>query len=315
MTIERIPITSRAEWLALRSGCITASDVPAVCGEGLYGSPAKVWAEKRGMIPAQEMTKPMLRGIVCEAAVFEYLAMERPKWELRRAKVFLRDPAARLGATPDGVAVDPERPGIGVIQAKVISPQSFATHWLEDPNDNPFDPNAPASPPLAYQLQTLTESMMADAAWGQVAAMVIDGWDINLRLFDVERHEHAEKMIRSRVAEFWAKYLDTGVQPPIDPQRDEALVKALHPKDDGSEIDLSGDNELPELVDGLTKARADKSDAEKREKVSKTAIADKIGAAAFARLADGRRISHKTQHRKAYEVAASEFRVMKVLAA
>lgn len=313
MSIERIQITDRTTWLALRARDITASDVPAVCGEGVYGTAAQVWAHKRGMIPAQEMTEPMKRGIWFEPAVFEALAMEQPTWELRRAKVYLRDPDARLGATPDGVAIDPERPGIGVIQAKVVSEQAFRDKWLESADDDPHDPFAAARPPMGYELQTLTEAMLADAQWGMVGALIVGGWKCSLRLFPIERHDGAEARIRERVAHFWKTYLDAGVQPPIDPDRDEGLLKALHPKDDGSEIDLSGDNELPGVVQDLVAARDVKKNAEARERAAKAIIFDKIGPAAFARLADGRRISAKTTHRSSYVVDATEFRMLKVL--
>ncbi len=313
MTIECINITDRSMWLALRANDITASDVPAVCGESVYGSAAQVWAHKRGLIPATEMTEPMKRGIWGEPAVFEALAMEQPTWELRRAKVYLRDPDARLGATPDGVAIDPERPGIGVIQCKVVAENVFRDKWLESSDDDPHDPYAPARAPLGYQLQTLTEGMLATAAWGKIAALVVGQWKWSLRLFPIERHDGAETMIREKVAHFWKTYLDAGVQPPIDPTRDEALVKMLHPGDDGSEIDLTGDNELPVVVDGLVKARADKKDAEAREKWAKTIIGDKMGVAAFATLAGGRRLTNKTTHRAGFTVAPTEFRVLKVL--
>jgi hypothetical protein len=319
MTVERHVIPNGPEgrkvWLALRANDVTASDVPAVCGEGVYGSAAEVWARKRGLIPPQDMSEPMKRGIWGEPAVFEALSWERPDWELRRAKVYLRDPAARLGATPDGVAIDPARAGIGVVQCKVVSEQAFRDKWLSDPADDPHDYFAPASAPLGYELQTLTEAMLADAQWGVIACLVVGSWKWTLRLFFIDRHAGAEASIRDRVGQFWTRYLDTGVQPPIDADRDEALVKALHPQDDGSEIDLSGDNELPGIVDDLTTARADKREAEKIEKRAKTIIGDKMGPAAFARLADGRRLSNKTQHRGAYSVEATEFRVVKILAA
>src|SRR5579859_7575536 len=101
VSIERIPIESREQWLSLRRNDITASDVPAVCGEGLYGSATRVWAEKKGLIPAAEMSDVMKRGIWGEAAVVEALKDERPHWQLRRAKVYVRDAEARLGCTPD----------------------------------------------------------------------------------------------------------------------------------------------------------------------------------------------------------------------
>jgi hypothetical protein len=313
MTIERIPISNREQWLALRTKDITASDVPAVCGEGVYGSAAKVWAEKRGLVSPDEMNEAMKRGIWGEPAVAEALAWERPTWELRRAKVYLRDPDARLGATPDAVAIDPERPGIGICQFKVVSRHAYVDKWLANPDDDPHDAYSEATPPLGYQIQTLTEMMLAESQWGCIVALVVDTWRWSLHVFPMERHAVAEQTIRDKVATFWRDHLIPGVQPQIDPARDESLVKALHPQDDGREIDLTGDNEMPGLVDELTSARAEASSAEKRAKVAKTSIADKMGPASFARIADGRRVSHKLQRRAGYEVKPTEYRVLKVL--
>lgn len=312
MAIERYPIDpakDRATWLALRQRDITASDVPAVCGEGMFGSATKVWAEKLGKIGPQEMTEAMKRGLWGEAAVFEAIGWEHPDWEVRRAKVYMRDPELRLGATPDGAAIIPGFDGVTVVQTKVIARPVFDSYWRE----NPEDERSAIVAPLGYQLQTLTETMLSDAAQGMIVALVVDTFRWNLYAIPVERNPAAETVIRDRVGAFWRNYLDTGIQPPIDPERDEEVVKLLYPKDNGIEIDLSGDNELPELVQTLESSRQMKRLAEENEGRAKTAIAGKMGEAAVARLNDGRRVSHKTQHRGGYSVEPTTFRILRVL--
>ncbi|MES2166575.1 MAG: YqaJ viral recombinase family protein [Pseudomonadota bacterium] len=311
MPIERIavdPTKHRAEWLALRQRDITASDVPAVCGEGMFGSPAKVWAEKRGLIPPVELNDAMKRGMWGEAAVFSAIEWEYPDWEVRRAKVYFRDAEARLGATPDGAVIIPGRDGVGIIQTKVIAKPVFQMHWLADPEDDYSQVIAP----LGYQLQTLTESMLSDADYAMIAALVVDTFKWSLHIVPVDRNPGAEQVIRNRVAAFCRDFLDTGVQPAIDPERDEDLVKRLFPKDVGTTIDLSGDNEAPMLVDELAIARALKKEGEGREKIAKTALAGKLGENAYGKLADGRKISFKTQERGGYVVEPTSFRVMRV---
>lgn len=311
MNVEKIAITSREQWLALRAQDITASDVPAVCGEGLYGSAAKVWAEKRGLIPPQELTEAMKRGLWGEAAVFEAIGWEYPKWEVRRAKVYLRDAEAGLGATPDGVAVVPDKDGIVVVQCKVIAAPVFKADWLANPDD--AVDTGHATPPLAYQLQTLTESMLAEASCGALAVLIVDTFKWVLRIFWIERHAGAEASIRERVAIFRSENLAKGIQPKIDPKLDDELVKSLFPKDDGTEIDLTGDNEMPALADNLVAARAAKKTAEQDVDAFATAIKAKLGNAATARIAGGRRVSCKLQQRGGYSVNPTEFRVLKIL--
>lgn len=316
MIVERIPIQNRDQWLALRTRDITASDVPAVCGEGMFGSPAKVWAEKRGMIPPAEMNEAMKRGRWGEAAVVEALLDERPTWQLRRSKVYLRDPAARLGATPDCAAIIPEfGDGVVIVQAKVVARKVFELKWLADPDDDPHDLYAPASAPLGYQLQTLTESMLSEAVHGIIAALIVDEWRWTLRLFDVPRHPGAEAMIRDRVAGFWANYLDPGIQPPIDAARDSELVSLLYPQDQGTTVDLSGDNEIPGLVATRESLKAAIKNAEGLCKSADTSIKAKLGENTFGRLGDGRLISWKRQERSGFSVAPTAFRVLRILKA
>lgn len=312
MTIERIAITSREQWLELRKHDCTASDIAAICGEGMYGSAAKVWAEKRGLIPPAELNEAMKRGHYGEAAVFEALLWERPDWELRRAKVYFRDTEARLGATPDGAAVIPGR-GLVVVQAKVIAAPVFKRDWLVDQGDDIA--TGEANVPMGYQLQTLTEAMLAETTGGVLAVLVVDTFKWTLRTFDVDRHAGAEKMIRDKVAAFRRDYLETGDQPPLEIEKDADLVRRLYPKDDGTTIDLTSNNQLPELLDTREGLKLTIGSAKDELEKIETQIKAMLGEHTFAKVAGGLTVSWKLQHRKAYEVKAAEFRALKVLPA
>lgn len=312
MTIERISIENRDQWLALRKQDVTASDVAAICGEDLFDRTVlSVWAEKTGRVDPQAMTDAMKRGVWGEPAVFAALEWEHPDWEIRRAKVYLRDPAVRIGATPDGVAVVPGKPGIVVVQCKVVSEHAFRDKWLADATSDPHDLNAEASAPLGYQLQTITESMLAGAECGVLAALIVGTWKWTLRLFWVDRNPEAEDVIRQKVAGFWND-VAAGRQPAVDPARDAGVIKRLYPTDDGNMIDLSSDNEIPLLVEQRAAAAAVIKEHEAVKETAETAIKAKLGEAQGARIADGRKITWKTQQRAEYTVAASSFRVLRV---
>lgn len=318
MDIQHIPIDpmKREQWLALRAHDVTASDVGAVCGEGLFGSAAHVYAEKKGLIGAREMSEAMKKGIWGEAAVFEALAWECPDWEIKRAKVYMRDPEQRLGATPDGVAIIPGRDGLAIIQAKVISKSAFARHWLDDPeHDDPHNPYAPATVPLGYQLQVLTESMLAEAASPIIAALVTDEWRWTLRVFDVPRNAEAEQRVRDLVAFFWREYLDPNIPPPHDPERDRELIKLLYPTDDGTTVDLTADDRMPGLATRLEEIRALMRDLEKEKKGIEAEITSQVGAHTYATLSDGRSLSWKRQERKPSITKGSSYRVLRIHAA
>jgi|SRR5580765_631014 predicted phage-related endonuclease len=313
MPVERIAITDRESWLELRRGDITASDVAIVCGEGAYASMAELYADKKGLRPPLVDSGVLRRGRWGEASVFEALLDENPGWEIRRAKIYLRDPELRLGATPDGFAIAPDRPGVGIVQAKTVSRYIFRHTWMVDSDEDLK--YGDASIPESYRLQTMTEAMLADAQWACLAVLINSEWDWSFRLFDVERDPEVEDRVKYNVLKFWHDYLDPGIMPPFDPQRDERLVKLLYPKDTGTTIDLTRDNRALALTEDLVL----KQDGVKRlgkeiEKI-KTELQGKIGDNTFADLADGRRLSWRTQNRKGFTVKPSSPRVFRVLKA
>jgi predicted phage-related endonuclease len=310
MTIERVAIEDRASWLAMRRRNVNASEVPTVCGEGAFGSLAELYAEKKGLRPPLVDSGVLRRGRWNEAAVFEALAEERPEWNLARAKIYLRDPELRLGATPDGFAIAPDRAGRGAIQAKTVGRSIFRRRWLQDPGADIA--TGEVLIPSYYVLQILTEMMLSGCSWGVLAVLIMSEFDSELRLFDVERNAEAEGRIEGKVADFWVRWFDPGIMPPFDPQRDEMLVKSLYPRDAGTTIDLTRDNRAAQLADDLIETRAALARLNKAEAAIKTELGGKLGEHTFADLAGGARLSWKTQHRRAHRVPASTFRTMKI---
>jgi predicted phage-related endonuclease len=311
MAVERLSIESRDAWLTLRRQSINASEVATVCGEGAFGSLAELYAEKKGLRPPLVDSGVLRRGRWNEAAVFEALADERPEWQIVRAKVYLRDRELRLGCTPDGFALAPDRAGRGIIQAKTVGRSVFRRRWLEDP-DSPIA-TGDATPPSYYVLQVITEMMLSDCSWGVLAVLVMSEFDSTLRLFDIERNPEAEGRIEGRVADFWCRWFDPGIMPPFDPQRDEQLIKSLYPHEDGTEIDLTRDNRAAQLADDLIETLKAKKRVADAEAAIKSELQGKLGEHTFAQLAGGIRLSWKTQHRRAYAVPANSYRVLKIM--
>jgi predicted phage-related endonuclease len=309
--IERHQIVDREQWLELRRADLTASDIGIVCGEGAYASQAELYAEKKQLRPPLVDSGVLRRGRWGEASCFEALLDENPGWEIRRAKLYLRDPELRLGCTPDGFAIAPEREGVGVVQAKTVSRYIFRHTWMHDPDDDLK--YGDADPPEGYRLQTLTEMMLADAAWGVLAVLINSEFDWSFRLFDVERDDEIEDRIKYNVLKFWHDYLDPGIMPPFDPQRDERLVKLLYPKDTGTTIDLTRDNRALALVEDLVFKKAGRKRLDVEIEGIETELKGKIGDNSFATLADGRRLSWRVQNRKGFTVAPSHPRVFRVL--
>jgi hypothetical protein len=157
--------------------------------------------------------------------------------------------------------------------------------------------------------------MLNETSWGVLAVLIVGEFDWQLRLFDIEPDPIIYDRIRHCAAAFWHDYLDPGIMPPFEPQRDAELVRLLHPKDDGSEIDLGGDNRALAALDELIETQAALKRISEQETALKTELQAKLGDHSVGRFSDGRRISWKHQHRKAYTVQASDPRVFRLLKA
>ena len=305
MTVERIPITSRDEWLAMRRNDVTASDVAAVCGVDPQRTALQVYAEKIGIFAGRPDEAIMRRGRWLEPAVIEALADLRPEWETRRARVYLRDDTIRIGASPDVVAIDPERDGVGNVQCKVVARPVFLRDWCHDGNGD-----GPVAVPLAYQLQTLTEAMLMGATWAVVAALVIDTYSADLVVEPVELHAGAWDQIRAAVSRFWAD-VAAGQQPRADYERDAAIIREIYPRDDGGILDLSSDNMLPPLLAERRVLKQEIAERERRVDAIDTEVKAKLGAASEATL-PGWKISYRLQKRAEMIIPAKEFRTLRI---
>lgn len=307
--VEKIAIQDRASWLELRKKDVTASVAGVLLGVHDYQSAYGLWALKSGRIEEDpEETSAMRRGRLLEDDALQVLAEDRPTWKVLPANDFYyRDPIARLGATPDAFAVDPEREGQGIIQVKTVEPSIFRKKW-RDPETGAVEL------PLWIAVQSIVEAHLSGSSWAAVAAMTV-GFGLDVHVIEVPIHAGVIERVKRAVADFW-QMIDEGREPDPDYGRDASLIERLILRggDSGEILDLSGDNMLPELLDERASLAGNKTAIEKRQKEIKAELLAKLGAAAAATIADGRVITSKTVHRKPYQVAASSYRDVRVRA-
>lgn len=305
MPIERIAIENRDQWLALRSQDVTASIAGALLGVHPYSTAYGLYLLKKGLIQEDpEETGPMRRGRLLEPVAVQMLREDRPNWIIEEYPIgyYYRDPAARIGATPDVFATN-EHGKPGIVQLKSVEPSVFRREWKTD--------SGMIEPPLWIVVQAILETYLTGREWAAVAPLVV-GFGLELPIIDIPIHAGIFQRIKAEVDQFWQR-IDEGRAYDPDYARDGGLIAQLYPQDNGVEIDLSGDNETPMFVDLLESARAARKLAETEEKTAKAALASKMGEASIALLSDGRRVSNKTQNRAGYFVNESSFRVLRVL--
>ncbi len=201
-------------------------------------------------------------------------------------------PAHRIGATPDYFirSTDPAETGLGILEIKTANPEQW-DRWH-------------ANPPLAYKLQCLVQQMCTGADYGWIACMVMSA-SLPVYYTRVPRHRAAEERIKAAAAAWWAEF-DSGRLAPA------AEVLGLAEElDDGSSIDLSGDNTLPGILDEREMLRQSLTAEEARLKELDYQIKNRIGRARTGWL-PGWVISYRTSHRKETVIPARDIRTLRI---
>jgi predicted phage-related endonuclease len=300
MTVERIEITSRDQWLALRKHDVTASRVGALFGLHPYVSAARLYYEQSGVEFPVEESPVMRRGRLLEGAVALAVEDERPRWDIIKGRYYWRDTELRLGATPDFL-IEGDPRGLGVLQTKTAAPSVFKRDWNEGKEI-----------PFWITLQTLTECMLTGAAFGVVAAMRVDPFNLLCPILEIPRHETSEQRIREAVKRFWRDVAE-GNEPTIDYGRDQDLIKVLTPREVKDQlVDLSGDNELPVLLDQRARLKVLIKQYEDRCEKIETEVRWKMRDSERVIGLDDWSITYKTQHREEKIQPASTFRVLRI---
>ena len=304
MNVERIQITDRASWLAMRQRDVTASVAGALLGIHEYQTAFGLWALKSGRVAEDPAETPaMRRGRLLEDDALQILAEDNPSWTVTPANdAYYRAPALRIGATPDAFVTIPGRPGRGIVQVKTVESGKYQREWAPDASIE-------AEPPLWIALQAIIEAKLTGCDFAIVAPLVI-GYGLDVIPVEVPVHDGAFDCLVGEVAEFW-HLVESGDHPPPDYGRDLAIVERVFARDNGTEIDLSRDNHLPALL-----ARRDR-----RKRFIRAAVASvdrmdaevktKLGAHERAHV-PGWRIKWSVEERAGRYQPASSSRVLRI---
>jgi predicted phage-related endonuclease len=301
VSIERRPIVDREQWKQWRREDVaTASTVGALFGYHPFVTALKLYVAARGVEFPEIDSLHMRRGRLLEQAFPLAIKEERPSWNVEPANVYLRDTELRLGASPDFfIHGDPR--GLGVLQAKTTSAEIFARDW----DDGNIVPDWIID-------QVLTECLLTEASFA-IVGVLVDPYRLDLKLIDVPIDLQRLGRIVAAVKQF-RDDIDAGREPAPDFAKDADVIKALSPHEvKGIAIDLSGNNQVPDLLAQRSIIRErmerDKANCE----VIETELKYLIGDAEFATGLPGWRITYKTESRKGYTVQPSEPRVLRIL--
>jgi predicted phage-related endonuclease len=238
---ERIPIQDRASWLAMRQRDVTASVAGALLGVHEYQTAYGLWALKAARIAEDPEENPaMRRGRLLEDDALQILAEDHPTWTVTPANdVYHRAPELRLGATPDAFVTIPSRPGRGLLQVKTVASDKYRRDWLADGAEDP-------EVPLWIAIQAIVETKLSGADYALVAPLIV-GHGLDVVPVEVPIHDGVFARVVEETAAFW-ELVESGRDPEPDYGRDTALIGRVYARDDGTEIDLSRDNRMPDLL-------------------------------------------------------------------
>ncbi len=301
MTVEITAISSPQQWHALRAQVVGASEAGALVGEHEYLSYWALWARKAGILPAPDDNRAMERGRRLEPVAIDMIRDRYPEWDCMIPHSHYADHEFGLGCTPDLLALDQER-GSGIVQIKSVASRVFRKDWRGDGDG--------IRVPIWIAIQALMEADLCGAQWAYVAALVVDH-EIDLHMIEIPLHPKIVETIKTEALAFWRAVL-ARQEPEPDYRRDSALIRAALAPEDGSEVDLSQWNELPELLQQRDAALRIVKDAQGEADAIKARIEHRMGPASIARF-NGGSISFKTVHKQAYNVKASSYRQLRVM--
>lgn len=247
----------------------------------------------------------MKRGNLLEDDALELAAEERPMWRIWRPHHYLEYAGWRIGCTPDAYY---EAAGTkGNLQIKTVGKWAFEKQW-KDPD------TGEATPPLWVAVQSSIEAIMSGLDYASVGALVIsDGGLLDMHIFDVPLKPFLIRTLRPRVQDFWRRVEENDPYP-IDWESDREAMMEVYRDDDGSQIDLSGDESVKEWLserDGCKIVEKAGAVAEKRRKEIDARLIERMGNAEIASFG-GQIIKAATVRKKAYSVAASQYRSVRI---
>jgi len=254
--MQVIPIQNESHWHELRSKHIGGSEIASLFGCG-FKTHFELWAEKSGKLnPEFAEEERMGLGKEFERPIASYIA-KKHGWELKDPEDYYSHGTVKgMGATLDFIMSDGKKDFIAEI--KWVDYFTFKKEWDEEP-------------PLKYLLQLQQGMVCSGINEGMIIVYVMGS---KIYEYPYKVHHGTIKAIEMAISKFWVD-VEEGKKPPMTSSDYEA-VKGMY-KDTGEELDLRGDNQLPELCSQYQDANKQRIEAEKEEKRLKAEIIQKVG--------------------------------------
>ncbi len=205
---------TRAEWLEERKKGIGGSDAATILGLNPYKTNMQLWEEKTGKRQAEDISEKeyVKYGTNAEDLLRELFKLDYPKYEVKHDEnTIIKHPKYPfLFASLDGTLIDKETGEMGILEIKTtnILQSMQKEKWKEKIPDN-------------YYCQVLHYLNVTGYSFVILKAQLKYEYDgeikLDIRHYKILREEVIEdiKMLEEKEIEFWTKYVETDIRPPL----------------------------------------------------------------------------------------------------
>lgn len=292
-------VERRAAWLENRSHGVGGSDMSTILGLNQYATPLDLWLEKTGRREPEDISDKwaVVKGNVLENGLRNRFKRLHPEFQVQdgTGMSFISKQHDYLRASLDGIIWDKNTKTYGVLEIKTANSYRGEKDW--------HDENGNLKIPEYYLAQVTLYLAVTGWAWGYVYADIGETEPVEIRF---ERDEQDVEAVVGEASDFW-QFVTSGTMPYLVGSD----VAKVWPQDDGDVAEADPDTPFDLLAEQYKEAAEVESNARKH----KDEIGDKLKLMVREHksiVGDRYRVSYVSQHRDAYEVAATDFRKLTV---
>lgn len=206
---------TKEQWLQERKKGIGGSDAATILGKNPYKNNIELWEEKTGKREAVDISKKdyVEYGTKAEDLLRELFKLDFPKYEVRHDEnTIIKHPKYPfLFASLDGVLVDKETGEMGILEIKTteILRSMQWEKWKDKVPDNYFCQVLHYLNVTGYSFVILKAQLKYEYK--------DEGIRLDTRHYLIKREdvEDSIKILEEKEIEFWTKYVETDIRPPL----------------------------------------------------------------------------------------------------
>jgi putative phage-type endonuclease len=220
-------------WAKIRMNSLGGSDAGAVMGMNSFASPLTLYLQKKGLVPATEMSRAARRGKILEPVIRQITIEDFPQFVIEPVPFMFFHPAYPfMSANIDGVIHSPD-----VINVRGQDVQGIGGHEVKSAK-TAYDWGDDEIPD-SYYCQVQHYMAVLGLPWFMVSVYILDGEEV--RHYIIQRNaQFADKIIAAE-KDFWENYIEKSVMPaPLGIDNEDDMITGMFQGTQGT-IRLGGE--------------------------------------------------------------------------